>query len=481
MTFWIVAPLVAALAALWIAAPLLRNRVMEMNDSEGAISVFRDQLDEVERDHAAGLISAEERDAAQREIESRTLTAARQIDGGVTISRRAPLAAAVLTVLAAGVALGGYVALGADGAPDRPLAARETELLERRAGSGDLNARIALMIERTKDNPESFEDWWTLAVSYASIGNDAASVDAYRRAAELAPGEAGVQAAYAEAMVLANGNKVPRAARIIFETVLRDTPDPRARYYVALAKAQSQEFEAALSDWVALKEESSPQAPWMPLVRRDIVNMARFLEWDLLTVMPDATEAEIAAAGGASDDEVNTARIAELRTKLGEDPMIWEAWLELAERQARAGENDLAAEALTLGAAHFAAAPFIQQKFDETARALGMDIRDPAPAAATPPDDGVSGPTAEDVANITALPQADQDEMIDGMVAGLAAELAENPDSPDKWIMLVRSYSVLGDLEKAGIAYEQARTHFAGNEDILARLSAEAGSAIGAP
>lgn len=475
MTFWIASALIAVLGALWIAKPLLRARIMEMNDSEGAISVFRDQLDEVERDHQAGLISAEERHAAQREIEARTLAAARNLDGGVSISKRAPAAAATVAVLAAGFALGGYALVGADGAPDQPLVARKTELLERRAAKGDLNARIALMIQRTEANPERFEDWWTLAVSYASIGDNAAAVEAYRHAAALEPGSPGVQAAYGEAMVLANGNKVPKAARIIFETVLRETPDPRARYYVALAKAQAQEFEAALSDWVALKQESRPEAPWLPLVRRDIVNMVRFLEWDLLTVMPDATDAEIAAAGGASDDEVNTARIAELERKLAGDPMTWEAWLELAERQAHAGENDLAAEALTVGAAHFAGAPFIRAKFDQTARALGLDIRGTANSS------GVKGPTAEDVATVTALPKADQEEMIKGMVAGLAAELAEAPDNPDKWIMLVRSYSVLGEQEKAVKAYEAAKAHFEGKEDVLTRLSAEAGAAIDLP
>jgi cytochrome c-type biogenesis protein CcmH len=466
---WFAATVLAVIAVLWVAAPFLRKSVVEMNDSEGAMSVYRDQMDEVGRDHAAGLISEGEHDAALQEIERRALNAARSLDGGFSISHRSFGLAGLVAALAAVVALGGYAWFGSPAMPDQPLAARKTEILIQRAQSGDINARIALLIERTQNNPQSFEDWWTLAVSYASIGDDASSVEAYRRAAELAPDEPGVQAAYAEAMTLANGNKVPTPARVIFETVLRDVSDPRARYYVALAKAQAQDFEGALVDWVALKNDSSPDAPYLPLVRRDIVNMVRFLEWELTDVMPDATPAEIAAAGGASADDVNAARIAELEAQLSADPLDHENWIELATRLAQSGENERAATVLSQGAAHFAGAPFVQRKFDEAARALGMDIL----------EDGVAQPTDEDVANITALPQAEQGDLIAGMVAGLAAELAERPGNPDKWIMLIRSYSVLGEMDKARGAYTRARAQFADNQAVLDQLSEQAGQMIG--
>ena len=473
MTFWIAALGLALLGAAWIAWPFLKAGGVEMNDADGAISVFRDQLDELDRDRAAGLISDAERDAAAQEIERRTLAAARHIDGGFTLSQRAPVTALVLALVAAAVALGGYVLVGQPGAPDQPLAARKTEVLKRQAASGDTAAKIALLIARTEENPESFEDWWTLAVSYASIGNDAASVEAYRQAAALAPDEPGVQAAYAEAMVLANGNKVPTSARIIFETVLARTPDTRARYYVALAKAQAQEFEAALADWVALAGESAPDAPWMPLVRRDIGNMVRFLGHDLADYLPDASAEAIAAAGGAPVAEAPD-RVAALEAQLSSDPMDHAAWIELATLLARSGENDEAAKALTQGAAHFAAAPFVQQKFDEAARALGMDIFE-----AGAERDPVANPTAEDIATISALPRADQDDMIDGMVAGLAAELEERPDNPEKWIMLVRSYAVLGDMAKAEAARDRAAAHFAGNPAALDMLSRGVADVLG--
>ena len=115
-----------------------------MNDADGAISVFRDQLDELDRDLAAGLISEDERDAAAQEIERRTLIAARQIDGGFSRSERAPLAAFGLAAVATAVAFSGYILVGQPGIPDQPLAARKSEILERRAASGDMTARIQI-------------------------------------------------------------------------------------------------------------------------------------------------------------------------------------------------------------------------------------------------------------------------------------------------------------------------------------------------
>ncbi len=470
---WIAFVPLALAAALWIAFPFLRNGAVEVNDAEGTISVFRDQLDEVDRDHAAGLIGDDERAGAAQEIERRALHAARRLDGGVFVSHRSWSAAAGLAAAVLAVTLGGYAFTGMPSLPDQPLTARKGEILRARAAAGDVNAQITLMIQRTEENPEGFEGWWRLATAYASIGDDASSVAAYRRAAELEPGEPGVQAAYAEAMVLANGNKVPPAARIIFETVLQDTPDPRARYYVALAKAQSQDFRGALESWLALYAESSPDASYMPKVRNDIINMVRFLGDDLTRYLPDATDSEIAAAGGASGAEVNLARIRELEAGLDEDPLDHAAWIELATRLAKNGENGRAAEALTQGAAHFEGAPFVQEQFDEAARELGFLISDE-----TPPDP-VAHPTEEEVATMSALPQAQQDEMIDGMVAGLAAELEARPDNPEKWIMLVRSYSFLGENSKAIAAYEKAKAHFAGNPEVLDRLARGVNDVVG--
>ncbi|NDR56780.1 c-type cytochrome biogenesis protein CcmI [Aliiruegeria sabulilitoris] len=471
MIFWAVATLLVILCGLWIARPFLRHGAMEMEAADSTISIYRDQLDEVERDREAGLISPAECDAARQEIERRALAAARRMDQGFFMGHRSVPAALSISAMVVVAALGTYLALGTPQAPDQPLAARRSEMLTQQAAAGDISSSIQLLIDATEKTPEDLDTWWLLGKSYAAVGDLGAAAEAYRRAAELSENDPEVLATYAEAMIKANGNKVPPAARIIFEQVLAETPEPRARYYIALAKAQAQDFQGAIEDWGMLLADSPEGAGWIPMVRRDMANMARFLKQDLRTYLPDATPAEIAASGGTIA-ESGTARIAELEASLGTEPADYKGWIELATLRSGAGNGEGALAALNEGRSHFRAAPFVLQKFDETARALGLDMLDRGP--------GVSGPDAEQVAAISQLSREEQDEMIDGMVAGLAAKLEENPDNLDGWIMLVRSYANLGQMETAREAYESAKAQFSGRQAALDALRSGAGAVLGA-
>lgn len=481
--FWIILTLSAALAGLWIALPFLRTRSLEMNTGDSTLSIYRDQIDEIEHDLAQGLISAQECDAARREIERRALKAARGLDQGFTRAERSIPAVIGVVAVAMAVTLGGYAWLGKPDQGDLPLVARKTEDLLRRAQGGDLNSQIALLVEATQKDPADVDSWGMLAQTYAAVEDYASAAEAYRRAIALDPKTPELQAAYGEALTLANGNKVPPAARVVFEQILRDTPDPRARYYLALAKAQAQDFEGALADWTALAQGTPRDAPWQPLVRRDIVNMVKFLGGDLLDHLPDASPQEITASGGtvqvaekpadhpSSNMEAVDKAIAERRAQLAVQPKDYKAAIDLARLLAVKDDWDGAAAALIEGRAAYDGAPFVQKLFDEAAMELGLADPD---IAAVPADD-VRSPTAEQIEDISALEQEEQDEMIDGMVAGLAERLADNPDNPGGWIMLVRSYVTLGAMDRAQAAYAAALAQFAGNEAVLKRLRTEAG------
>lgn len=342
--------------------------------------------------------------------------------------------------------------------------------MQRQADAGDIESRIQLLIEQVEADPDSFEDWWMLARSYGSLGDHASAADAYRRAADLSGDRPSVLSAYAESMTLANGNKVPTAARLIFEQVLQKAPDPRARYYVALTKAQDQNFQGALDDWAALARESDSNAPWMALVRRDIINMARFTGADVAAYLPDATDAELALAGAANAGNGQSDNvIVDLEARLEIDPKDYKGWIELASRRAMSGDQSGALEALNRGRAEFQGAPFVLGKFDEAARDFGLDL--------LADDAGTSGPSAEDIANAQAMTEEDRNAMIAGMVAGLAARLEEQPDDPEGWMMLIRSESVLGNMDGALAAYQSARSYFANNPTVLSQLESTASNA----
>ena len=57
------------------------------------------------------------------------------------------------------------------------------------------------------------------------------------------------------------------------------------------------------------------------------------------------------------------------------------------------------------------------------------------------------------------LTQIQGDDQIKLMVTTLAAKLEANPNNPNGWVMLLRSYKVLGRYEEADAAYASAKKH----------------------
>ena len=59
---------------------------------------------------------------------------------------------------------------------------------------------------------------------------------------------------------------------------------------------------------------------------------------------------------------------------------------------------------------------------------------------------------------------------VEGMVASLAAKLEAEPDDPEGWVRLVRSYAVLGDTAKRDATLTEAKARYAGKADVLKAL-----------
>lgn len=102
----------------------------------------------------------------------------------------------------------------------------------------------------------------------------------------------------------------------------------------------------------------------------------------------------------------------------------------------------------------------------------GIDLAGRLPAA--------PGPTQEQMAAAQAMPQADQQAMIRGMVEGLDARLRADPSDADGWARLMRARMVLGETDKAAAAYRDARKAFAGESRQLATLQ-QAARELGVP
>src|SRR5919205_133731 len=121
MMLWVVFALMTAAAIFAVLWPLARREsvVPEGND----VAVYRDQLDEIGRDRAAGLIGEREAEAARVEVSRRLLAAADAaqeqpaLPGG-TFRRRA--AAVITFLIVPAVGLGFYANFGSPDLPALP-------------------------------------------------------------------------------------------------------------------------------------------------------------------------------------------------------------------------------------------------------------------------------------------------------------------------------------------------------------------------
>lgn len=381
---WIAGGLLAALSMLLLVQPLVRRRPAPPPREGYDAAVLVDQLAEIDRDAAAGLIDAEAAAGARRELKRRLLLAmegAQAQPAGVPSvagPRRLWLAAMLAVVLpvVAGVV---YLGLGSPESPDQPLVVRQT--------SGDLadaNRRppvdpslvdTVTQLERyLVAHPGEGQGWFLLGRSYLTLERATDAVTALAKAKSLLPDRPDVTAAYGEALVIAADGRVDQTAQAEFEQALAADPrNVQARYYLALGRAQQNDVGGALQAWVDLVALSPADAPWLPLVRQQIVAAAQATGVDPATLRPSAaalalappateapavTEAPAAAPGPSAEDMKAAAQMSpeqrqsmirsmveRLATRLQQNPDDRQGWLRLARAYDVLGETAKAAEA----------------------------------------------------------------------------------------------------------------------------------------
>ncbi len=86
--------------------------------------------------------------------------------------------------------------------------------------------------------------------------------------------------------------------------------------------------------------------------------------------------------------------------------------------------------------------------------------------------DGLPGPTNEDVKAADAMSETDRKAMINDMVTNLAEKMREDPTNIKGWQRLIRSYTVLGRTDDALNAIKEARIALPDNGEFLDQLNA---------
>ena len=199
MTLWFVFALMTVAAIFAVLWPLGRRTGLREGGSEAA--VYKDQLAEIDRDVAAGLIGVAEAGAARVEISRRLLAAAdRQRDPAIASNTSLRRAAAIVALVGLPiVAVTLYLALGSPFLGDFPLASR--------ARTADVNQPLDNMVAQVEahleKNPTDGRGWTVLAPVLARLGRYDDAVRAYRNSITYAGDSAERRADLGEALAIA--------------------------------------------------------------------------------------------------------------------------------------------------------------------------------------------------------------------------------------------------------------------------------------
>ncbi|MBE7219950.1 MAG: c-type cytochrome biogenesis protein CcmI, partial [Caulobacteraceae bacterium] len=233
--FWICAGALAAAAALLVAsrgASAARRAQDRLEDP--ALAVHRRALSELDDLAARGLVAPAELAAAQAEAGRRLLSAA-------DVARRperpagrgSRLIVTLGAALAALLALGVYLAVGAPGYPDQPYARRlagwsSPDRLEQ-LDAPRLAAVLEAVTRKRPDDPQAFD---FLGRARMAAGDFGSAAQAFEHAARLAPANAAYPAEAGEALLAGQEGKVPPEAQAAFREALRRDPrNAAARYH----------------------------------------------------------------------------------------------------------------------------------------------------------------------------------------------------------------------------------------------------------
>lgn len=284
--FVLVAIVLVAIAVLAVVVPLLRKAKAEpeapVADSVAlSLGVLREQLAELEREFAAGHLSAEIYAQEKAEIERRALEdgrreAAPAVAGDKRRTKLAVVVGIALPVLALGMyfALGSYQVLdGKKAAPPGGQGGAPHALTQQQ-----IVGMVERLSERLLDNPNDGQGWQMLARSYGVLGRYNESIAAYGRAVGLLPPDAQMLADFADMVAMAQGRRLQgEPEKLVRQALEVDPHNVKALALSGTIAFERKDYPAAIGEWrkilAGVPEESNIAAS----IRSSIADAERLM------------------------------------------------------------------------------------------------------------------------------------------------------------------------------------------------------------
>ncbi len=410
MIFWIISTGLSAVVAAFFLA-VMRAQSAQPETTAPALLIYKQQLHEVEKDVAKGLLAAEEAERLKIEI-SRRILALDATSPGQT-RRDTPASLAMTAGLITVTLLGGtflmyreYGAPGYENLSQKQRIANAQRSLETRpsleefaaaipvqpevvAPSADYTDLVEKLRKTVTERPDDLEGHVLLANVEAGLQNFAAAAQAQEAVLKL-KGEAAEISDFfdhAELLILSVQGYVAPEAEAILRDILKQEPTHEgATYYIGLMMAQNDRPDQAFRLWRALLEKGPADAPWITPIRDQIEEVAVYAGINDY-VLPDAdqvaasaqlagpTQSDIDAASDLSADErmiMIEGMVAQLAERLGAEGGSSAEWARLIGALSVLGRVDEAQEIWREAQLVFAGSATDLETLQRTAEQVGL-------------------------------------------------------------------------------------------------------------
>ena len=260
MLFWfLVACLVLLAIGLILPALLSAKPAAAAPSAVGArqanLSVLREQLAQLDVDFAAGSLNAEQLTLAKTEIERRALEEESTLEAPVA-QAKSTRTAITLGVAVPLLAFGIYGFLGNPFALDPISTSADSTADVSPAQVEEMVKQFAARLENLPPgeavDPKA---WEMLARSYAAMQKFPEANKAYKRAVELAPGNAQLLADHADVMAMMQGQStLGEPAKLIARALVLDPNNLKVLALAGSAAFERNDFPMAIAHWTKARE-----------------------------------------------------------------------------------------------------------------------------------------------------------------------------------------------------------------------------------
>jgi cytochrome c-type biogenesis protein CcmH len=363
LMFWLMAAVLCGITMAALLATGIAKSSPTAPRSEGALAIYKDQLTELERDVASGVLGEAEAENQRTEVSRRLLMASREQDYSAPSKSRFPKALVLIVPILAAVL---YWHLGKYNMPDVPraerLAAAET--------SNDFEAMIARVEAQLEKQPDDVEGWQLLVSNYLNLGRFGDAANAMAQIIRISGPSSVLYADMGEALVYGNNGLMTAQSVAVFDEALKlDKNNAKALFYRGLGLAQEGKVAEAKATFQNLLANAPADAPWKKAVEQQMAKL------DPNGAAPKIGPEQMQNAEGMKPEE-RTAMIRGmvdgLDEKLKANPQDIEGWLRLIRARTVLGDADKATVALATARATFATNAADKKLIEDLAQELKL-------------------------------------------------------------------------------------------------------------